>query len=119
DVDVDELRGEVKVALPVVVPEVASFGSGDCDRVDRVLRRPRVEDVLLRILDDPCAEVGVGLDNGHLRSFARVRRSPRTIVAASYWLLEELCAVGAELGGRSPAHLRARLGSARRSRQEL
>ena len=66
DVDVDELRREVEVALAVVVPEVAALGAGDRDRVDRVLRRPRVEDVLLRVLDDLRAEVRVRLVDGSL-----------------------------------------------------
>jgi hypothetical protein len=66
DVDVDELGGEVEVALALVVPEVASLRAGDGDRVDRVLHRPRVEDVFLRVLDDLCPEVRVGLDHGHL-----------------------------------------------------
>ena len=52
DVDVDELRGEVEVPLPVVVPEVTALRAGDRDRVDLVLHRPRVEDVLLRVRDD-------------------------------------------------------------------
>ena len=32
DVDVDELTGEVEVAIAVVVPEVAALGSGDGKR---------------------------------------------------------------------------------------
>src|SRR5258707_1023627 len=47
DVEVDELRREVEVALPVVVPEVAALGAGDSDRVDRALDRPGVENVFL------------------------------------------------------------------------
>ena len=58
DVDVDELRGEVEVAIAVVVPEVAPLGAGDRDRVDRVLHRPRVEDVLLGVGDDLRAQSG-------------------------------------------------------------
>ena len=59
DVDVDELRREVEVALAVVVPEVTALGAGDRDRVDRALHRPRVEDVLLRVGDDLRAEIRV------------------------------------------------------------
>ena len=61
DRDVDELRGEVEVALAVVVPEVAALGALDRDRVDRVLHAPRVEDVVLRVLDDLPPELGVRL----------------------------------------------------------
>ena len=45
DVDVDELAGEVEVAVALVVPEPRPVGAGDDDRVERRLRRPRVEDV--------------------------------------------------------------------------
>jgi hypothetical protein len=63
---VDELRSEVEVALPVVVPEVASLAPGHRDRSDRVLHRPRVEDVALRVFDDLLPELGVGLGRGHV-----------------------------------------------------
>src|SRR5262249_11417965 len=65
DRDVHELRGEVEVALPVVVPEVAPLRARDRDRVDRVLHGPRVEDVALCVLDDLLAQLGIGLDGGH------------------------------------------------------
>ena len=65
DRDVDELRGEVEVALALVVPEIAPFRAGDGDRVERVLHRPGVEDVLLRVLDDLLSKLGVCLDRGH------------------------------------------------------
>ena len=57
DRDVDELRGEVEVAVAVVVPEVAALGAGDRDRVERVLHRPGVEDVPLRVGLDLLAEL--------------------------------------------------------------
>ena len=66
DVDVDELRGEVEVALPVVVPERAAFRPGDRDRVDRVLHRPGVEDELLCVGDDVRAEIRVDLGDRHV-----------------------------------------------------
>ena len=62
DVDVDELRGEVEVAPSVVVPEVAALRPGHGDGVDRALHRPRVEDVLLRVLDDLRSESPSSLD---------------------------------------------------------
>ena len=65
DRDVDELRGEVEVALAVVVPEVAALGAGDRNRVDRALHRPGVEDELLRVRLDLRAELRVRLDRGH------------------------------------------------------
>ncbi len=71
DREVDELRGEIEVAVAVVVPEVAALPAGDRDRVDRVLHRPRVDDVALRVLDDLLAERPVGLDRCHRSSFAR------------------------------------------------
>ena len=77
DADVDELRGEVEVALAVVVPEIPALCTRDRDRIDRALHRPRVENVLLRVGDDLCAEVRIGLDRGHARSPSR-RRLPRS-----------------------------------------
>src|SRR6266540_933620 len=68
DRDVDELGGEVEVPLAVVVPEIAAFRARNRDGVDRVLHRPRVEDVALRILDDLNAELRIGLDDRHVRS---------------------------------------------------
>ena len=58
DRDVDELRREVEVALAVVVPEVAALGAGDGDRVERVLHRPGVEDVPLRVRRRPALRAG-------------------------------------------------------------
>src|SRR5262245_24982664 len=95
DRDVDELRREVEVAVAVVVPEVAALGAGDRDRVDRVLRRPRVEDVPLRVLDDLPSELGVLLDRRHRgRSYKRSR---------STWTLPSrrnpsLSRIGADIG---------------------
>ena len=45
DEDVDELGGEVEVALALVVPEVAPFRARDGERIDGRLDRPAVEDV--------------------------------------------------------------------------
>ena len=45
DVDVDQLAGEVEVAVAVLVPEPAALGAGDDERVERALRAPRVEHV--------------------------------------------------------------------------
>src|SRR5262249_1866784 len=67
-------RCEIQVPLAVVVPEMSALGTGDRDRVDRVLHRPGVEDVLLRVLDDPRSEVGIDLDGGHAPILARVER---------------------------------------------
>jgi hypothetical protein len=63
EVDVDELRGEVEVAVALVIPEVAAFGTRDGERRDLVLHRPGVQDVLLvELLDPPRVEA---LLNGH------------------------------------------------------
>ena len=62
DVDVDQLRREVEVALAVEVPDVAALGAGDRHGVDLVLHRPGVEDVLLRVLDDLRPEVRIRRD---------------------------------------------------------
>ena len=76
DRDVDELRGEVEVALAVVVPEVPALGARDRDRVDRVLHRPRVEDVALRVLDDLLARArGFVFDGRHPRRDPTTRRA--------------------------------------------
>jgi hypothetical protein len=57
DRDVDELRGEVEVAVAVVIPEVASLAARDRERCDLVLHRPGVEDVLpVELLDPLCVE---------------------------------------------------------------
>ena len=53
DVDVDELAGEVEVAVALVVPEPRALGADDDERVERGLRRPGVEDV------GPVVEVGL------------------------------------------------------------
>ena len=65
DRHVHELRGEVEVALAVVVPEVAALGAGDGNRVDCVLHRPGVEDELLRVRLDLRAQLRIRLDRGH------------------------------------------------------
>ena len=65
DRDVDELRGEVEVAVPVVVPEPAALGARDRQRVDLVLHRPGVEDVLLVELPDPLPELAILAHDGH------------------------------------------------------
>ena len=67
DRDVDELGGEVEVALALVVPEVAPLGARDRDRVDRVLHRPGMEHVLLRVGPNLLAELRVRLDRRHRR----------------------------------------------------
>ena len=45
DVEVDELAGEVEVALAVLVPEAGALATGDDDGVEQRLRRPGVEHV--------------------------------------------------------------------------
>jgi hypothetical protein len=62
DVDVDELAGEVEVALALVVPEARPLGTDDDERVQRRLGRPRVEHV------GPVVHVGLragGLERRH------------------------------------------------------
>ena len=78
DVDVDELAGEVEVAVALVVPEPRPLGPGDDDRVERRLRRPRVEDV------GPVVEVGlrafVSMSAGHGGpSCIRYRAAPNRV----------------------------------------
>src|SRR5262249_1837210 len=73
DRDVDELRREIEVALAVEVPEVAALTACHRDRVERVLHRPRVQDVALRVLDHLPAELGVGLDDRHGESLRELR----------------------------------------------
>ena len=57
DRDVDELRREVEVALPVEIPEVAALCAGDRDRVDRRADRPRVKHVTRVVGLDPLARL--------------------------------------------------------------
>ena len=45
DVGVDELAGEVEIALAAVVEDVGALGARDDHRLDQRLRRPRVEHV--------------------------------------------------------------------------
>ena len=90
DVDVDELRREVEVALAVVVPEMPALGTGNGDRVDRVLHRPRVENVLLRVGDDLRAQVRVDvarvrLDRCHRSSSSRSVSMPIVARSGSRW----------------------------------
>ena len=59
DVDVDQLRGEVEIAVAVVVPQIAALGPGNGDGREQRLRRPRVEDVGLVELDDTATLLGV------------------------------------------------------------
>ncbi len=94
DRDVHELRGEVEVAVPVVVPEVAALGALDRDRVDRVLDAPRVEDVLLRVLDDLPAELGVRLCRRHGPILQPVDVEPKLAVA----LEAEPGRIGSDIG---------------------
>ena len=82
DRDVDELRREVEVALAVVVPEVAALGAGNRNRVERVLHRPRVEDVALRVLDDLPAELCIRFDRRHAASLRDGHPDPLDRVVA-------------------------------------
>ena len=65
DGDVDELRSEVEVALAVVVPEVPSLRAGDGERLQRGLHRPRVDEVLAVVGEDPLGLCGAVFDRGH------------------------------------------------------
>src|SRR5262249_39003757 len=65
DRDVDELGREVEVPVPVVVPEVATLGARDRDRIECILHRPGVEDVALGVGLDPLAELRIPLDRRH------------------------------------------------------
>ena len=60
DVDVDQLRGEVEVAVAVVVPDVAPLGACHDHRRDQRLGGPGVEDVCAVELVDPGAGGRVG-----------------------------------------------------------
>ena len=60
DVDVDELTGEVEVALAVVVPEIAPFCGRNRQRLDLRLSAPGVEDVRAIEIVDALALGGVG-----------------------------------------------------------
>src|SRR2546423_3979115 len=72
DRDVDQLRREVEVAVALVVPEVAALRPRDRHRADRVLHRPRVEDVAPRLVDDLLSGLRVGLDERHRPSLERL-----------------------------------------------
>src|SRR6266566_5149178 len=65
DRNVHELRREVEVPLPVVVPKVAALAAGHRNRIDRVLHRPGMEDVLLGVGYDLPTELGVRLEDRH------------------------------------------------------
>ena len=60
DVDVDELAGEVQVAVAVVVPEVAPLRGRNRQRLDLRLRTPGVEDVRTVEVVDALALGGIG-----------------------------------------------------------
>ena len=59
DVDVDELRREVEVAVPLVVPHVDALGTGDRHRLDARLGGPRVKYPGAVVGVDSGAEFGV------------------------------------------------------------
>ena len=65
DVQVHELRGEVEVALPVVVPEPDPLAAGDRQRLDLRLDRPRMEDVLAVVLPHLFGLGRLSLDDRH------------------------------------------------------
>ncbi len=58
DGDVYELRREVEVALPVVVPEVPPLRARDGERLQRGLHGPRVDEVVAVIREDPLGLCG-------------------------------------------------------------
>ena len=60
DVDIDQLTGEVQVAVAVVVPEVAPLRGGNRQRLDLRLCAPRVEDVRAVEVVDALALGGIG-----------------------------------------------------------
>ena len=87
DVDVDQLGGEVQVALAGVVPEVRARGRGDRQRVDQRLRRPGVEDVRPVVARAPSprrlgmpARQAVVRRRSCSRSVSAVRGKPRSTV---------------------------------------
>ena len=82
DRDVDELRGEVEVALPVVVPEVAALGSGDRERRERRLHGPRVDQVRAVVRDDAISLVRPVLERGHDSMVTRYACPMTEVVAA-------------------------------------
>ena len=82
DRDVDELRREVEVAFPVVVPEVAALGSGDRERRERRLHGPRVDQVRAVVRDDAISLVGPVLERGHDSMVTRYACPMTEVVAA-------------------------------------
>jgi hypothetical protein len=63
--EIDELRGEIEVALALVVPEIAPFGARDRDRLERRLHRPGVDQVLPVVGDDLLAVGAPILGDSH------------------------------------------------------
>ncbi len=83
DVDVDQLRGEVEVLGPCVVPEVRAERRRDRQRVDLRLGRPGVEDVgavvaAHLLLGERGQEGGLGHRGVLLWRGQRVRGKPRS-----------------------------------------
>ena len=67
DVDVDQLGGEVQKTIAVVVPDVAALTSGDDHGLQRLLRAPRVKDVLAVQVVNALALGGIGIHGGSCR----------------------------------------------------
>ena len=105
DGDIDELRGEVQVALAVVIPEVTPFAAGDRDRIEGILYRPGMKDVLLRVRLYLTAELGVRLDRRHYAELSLTRS----------WM--EWSAEASRSRLRSPSCPRARSREDRRCRE--
>ena len=64
DIDVDQLRGKIKVAVPVVIPEVRTQGAGNRQGVDLSLGGPRMEHMRPVFVPDIIGFFGVYSCNG-------------------------------------------------------
>ena len=73
EVRVDELAGEVEQRRPLAVPDPGPLAAGDHQRLQRLLRRPGVEDVLAVQLVGARGALGIG----HGRRHGRRQRRPR------------------------------------------
>ena len=78
DVDVDQLGGEVQETIAVVVPDVAALTTGDDHGLQRLLRAPRVKDVLAVQVVNALALGGIGIHGGSCRD-GGVSLEPRIV----------------------------------------
>src|SRR5699024_2748622 len=68
DIEIDQLRGEIKIAVAVIIPEPNALACRDRQWIDMRLRRAGVKDVRGITLLDPSALLRIWMKAVHARS---------------------------------------------------